>query len=95
MQLPHDGPILFRLTAAEAAAEIVFRPAICALEHLMDDTHKVVLAISYASSKEDPDFREKVRRCRHCGHPAGCLRFSPCRERRHYPRAGCAGMDAF
>ncbi len=61
MQLPHDGPILFRLTPAEAAAESFFA-SLCALEHLTQDAHRVILAIPYETAKTDPEFREKVRR---------------------------------
>ena len=93
MQLPHDGPILFRLTDAESAADM-FSASLCALEHLTDDTHRVVLAIPYASAKTDPDFREKIRLRTRCRHSGGCLRFSPRRERSPFPRAGCAGMGA-
>jgi pSer/pThr/pTyr-binding forkhead associated (FHA) protein len=60
MQLPVSGPILFRLTAAETQSE-PFSASLNALEHLADETRRIVLAVPYSTVKSDPAFAEKVR----------------------------------
>jgi pSer/pThr/pTyr-binding forkhead associated (FHA) protein len=65
-QLPHDGPIMFRLTDAESSADL-FPDLMCAFEHLTDDAHRIVFAIPYKTAKADHEFQEKVRRAANSG----------------------------
>jgi pSer/pThr/pTyr-binding forkhead associated (FHA) protein len=63
MQLPYDGPILFRLSVAESAGEQFFA-SLSALEPLSSSARRVILAIPYPLAKTDSQFRDKVRRAR-------------------------------
>jgi pSer/pThr/pTyr-binding forkhead associated (FHA) protein len=82
IQLPQDGPILFRLTAAETAAES-FSDVISTLEHLTGDTHKIALAFPHAAAAADSEFAKKIRLAGDAG-----IRLAVY----DYPLAGSAGF---